>query len=85
MAAKCGNKTYSFTVWEDSTFNPADSKTVSHRLLIKGGFLCPPKRNWGGGGVEEGGGIFYWLKVIFFIWGIENWGLGELKTPTHCR
>ena len=66
LAAKCGNKTYSFTVWEDSTFNPADSKTVSHGLLIKGVFLCPPKRNLGsGGGV---GGIFYWLKVIFLFW-----------------
>ena len=28
LVAKCGNKTYSFTVWQDSTFDPPDSKTV---------------------------------------------------------
>ena len=34
LVAKCGNKTYSFTVWQDSTFDPPDSKTVAWHFNI---------------------------------------------------
>ena len=34
LVAKCGNKTYSFTVWQDSTFDPPDSKTVAWIFII---------------------------------------------------
>ena len=68
MAAKCGNKTYSFTVWQDSTFNPEDSKTVIFTGFLQRVFFSAlPNLAGVGDGGGGGAGIFYLLKVIFLL------------------
>ena len=48
LAGKCGNKTYSFTVWQNTDFEPVDAKAVTvnsrqacmDRCLEEGAFVC---------------------------------------------